>query len=108
MRQVGDEHNMSTKLDYSTYNVFLLYMKMFHLIMYLGVQVSLFLYYLSITKVRIEGSVEKVTEAESDEYFNSRPRPSQIGACVSDQSKPIASRQVLVLFILTCWSVHVD
>ncbi|REA64039.1 pyridoxamine 5'-phosphate oxidase [Dyadobacter luteus] len=46
-------------------------------------------------QVRIEGIVEKVSAAESDEYFSSRPRGSQIGAWVSHQSAAIASREVL-------------
>lgn len=36
--------------------------------------------------VRVEGTVERVPGAESDEYFNSRPRSSRIGALVSEQS----------------------
>ncbi len=46
-------------------------------------------------QVRIEGTAEKVSEEVSDEYFKSRPRPSQIGAWVSPQSKPISKRDVL-------------
>ncbi len=46
-------------------------------------------------QVRIEGQVEKVTEAESDTYFNSRPRGSQLGAWVSNQSEVISGRDVL-------------
>jgi pyridoxamine 5'-phosphate oxidase len=46
-------------------------------------------------QVRIEGTVEKVSEAESDAYFNSRPRGSQLGAWVSHQSEVIASREAL-------------
>ena len=46
-------------------------------------------------QVRIEGSVEKVGRAESEEYFRGRPRQSQIGAWVSQQSSPITSRAEL-------------
>lgn len=46
-------------------------------------------------QVRIEGTVEKVRPELSDEYFNSRPRSSQIGAWVSPQSQIIESRQQL-------------
>ena len=46
-------------------------------------------------QVRIEGRVEKVQDAESDEYFNSRPKASQLGAWVSNQSQVIANREVL-------------
>lgn len=44
-------------------------------------------------QVRIEGLVEKVSEADSDAYFNSRPIGSRIGACASPQSKIIQSRK---------------
>ena len=37
--------------------------------------------------VRVEGKVERVGEEESTNYFHSRPVSSQIGACVSEQSK---------------------
>jgi pyridoxamine 5'-phosphate oxidase len=46
-------------------------------------------------QVRIEGTVEKVSRAESEEYFRSRPIGSQVGAWVSEQSEVIASREVL-------------
>ncbi len=43
-------------------------------------------------QVRIEGSVERVSRAESDGYFRSRPRLGQLGAAVSLQSEVIPSR----------------
>ncbi|HEY6177612.1 MAG TPA: pyridoxamine 5'-phosphate oxidase [Kofleriaceae bacterium] len=48
-------------------------------------------------QIRVEGAIEKVTAADSDAYFASRPRGSQIGAMASPQSQPIASRAVLEL-----------
>ncbi|MEM9833592.1 MAG: pyridoxamine 5'-phosphate oxidase [Bacteroidota bacterium] len=46
-------------------------------------------------QVRIEGSIAKVDESVSAEYFHSRPRGSQIGAWVSPQSQAIENREVL-------------
>lgn len=46
-------------------------------------------------QVRIQGKVEKVSKTESLKYFSSRPRGSQLGAWVSEQSKTITSRGLL-------------
>ncbi|MBP0447367.1 pyridoxamine 5'-phosphate oxidase [Roseomonas sp. SSH11] len=43
-------------------------------------------------QVRVEGTVERVTTAESDAYFASRSRGSRISAASSDQSRPLPSR----------------
>lgn len=47
-------------------------------------------------QVRITGSTSKVSAEESDEYFESRPYTSRLGAWASDQSEPIESKTVLV------------
>jgi pyridoxamine 5'-phosphate oxidase len=46
-------------------------------------------------QVRIEGQVEKCSAEDSDLYFQSRPLGSRLGACVSQQSQVISSREVL-------------
>ena len=46
-------------------------------------------------QVRINGSISRLSEQESDDYFNSRPYESRIGACCSPQSQVIESREVL-------------
>lgn len=46
-------------------------------------------------QVRVEGSVQSVSAADSDAYFHSRSRRSQIGAVASQQSRPLDSRELL-------------
>jgi pyridoxamine 5'-phosphate oxidase len=46
-------------------------------------------------QIRIEGRVEKLSSAESLEYFHSRPKASQLGAWTSNQSQVIPNREVL-------------
>lgn len=47
-------------------------------------------------QVRVRGLVERVSDAEADAYFETRPVPSRIGAHASDQSSPLVSREALV------------
>jgi pyridoxamine 5'-phosphate oxidase len=46
-------------------------------------------------QVRVEGRVERVSEAESAAYFATRPRGSQVAAWASQQSEPLAGREEL-------------
>jgi pyridoxamine 5'-phosphate oxidase len=57
---------------------------------------ALILYWRELDRqVRIRGAVEPLSDEESDEYFASRPRPSQLGAWASPQSRSLADRAEL-------------
>ncbi len=58
-------------------------------------QAALLFHWKSLRRqVRIEGRVSAVDPAEADAYFATRARDSQLGAWASDQSRPLATREV--------------
>ena len=46
-------------------------------------------------QIRIEGTIEKLSKEQSEQYFHTRPRKSQLGAIASPQSQEIANRNIL-------------
>jgi len=59
-------------------------------------KVALLFHWKSLRRqIRIEGTVESVTDAEADTYYASRPRISRLGAWASQQSRPLPERAVL-------------
>ena len=57
---------------------------------------ALLFYWIELERqVRIEGRVERISDADSDSYFHSRPLNSRIGAIASAQSRQVASREAL-------------
>lgn len=59
-------------------------------------QVSLVFFWKELERqIRVEGTVSKLSVAESETYFNSRPTASKIGAWASPQSNIITSRKIL-------------
>ena len=58
-----------------------------------GAKAALLFHWKSLRRqIRIEGAVSFASDAESDAYFASRSRDSQLGAWASDQSRPLADR----------------
>ena len=59
-----------------------------------NMQAALLFHWKSLRRqIRIEGAVSLVSDAESDAYFASRSRDSQLGAVASEQSRPLDSRE---------------
>jgi pyridoxamine 5'-phosphate oxidase len=59
-------------------------------------------------QVRLRGPVSRVSEAEADLYFSSRPLQSRLGACASDQSRPLDSRATLEARVRALAERHAD
>lgn len=70
-------------------------------------QAALLFHWIELERqVRIEGRVEQMSVAESDQYFNSRPLGSRIGAIASQQSQSVADRDALEAQFLAAEQTH--
>lgn len=68
---------------------------------------ALVFYWKSLNRqIRVRGNVERVSDAESDAYFATRPRGAQIGAWASRQSQPLESRFALEKAVATFAAKH--
>jgi len=59
-------------------------------------------------QVRVEGPVERISEAESNTYFATRPRGAQLAANASRQSEPLESREALEARFAELDAAHPD
>ena len=59
-------------------------------------------------QIRVRGEISKISAAESDEYYSSRPLGSRIGAWASRQSQPLTSRQALIDAVAQAEATHGD
>jgi pyridoxamine 5'-phosphate oxidase len=59
-------------------------------------------------QIRITGPLTDVSAEAADAYFHSRPYTSQVGSAASDQSRPLAERQVYIDRVKTLWAEHED
>ncbi|MEQ8331990.1 pyridoxamine 5'-phosphate oxidase [Nisaea sp.] len=57
-------------------------------------------------QVRVTGPVTRVSDAEADAYFDSRPRGSRVGAWASQQSRPLADRATLMAAVENADRAH--
>lgn len=70
---------------------------------------ALLFHWKSLTRqVRVRGPVERVSQAEADAYFATRPRTAQIGAWASQQSRPLESRAAFEKAIAEHDAKHAD
>jgi pyridoxamine 5'-phosphate oxidase len=59
-------------------------------------------------QIRIEGKIEKISSKESDQYFNERPKESQIAAWASPQSEVVQNRKTLKDWYETMEEIHLN